>query len=78
MYIGYVAAQRRNHKEKEERRCRVRHGPAAAFKDLPQLRRVRPWGEGSEEDSSLIDKLGKGISAVFSAEDVIEGEVIAE
>ena len=48
------------------------------LKDLPQLRRVRPWREWAEENTSLVDKLGEGISTVFSAEDEIKGEVVAK
>ena len=52
--------------------------PRSGTKGLPQLGGVRPWREGAEENSGLIDKLGEGISAIFSAEDKIEGEVIAK
>ena len=69
---------KKEERREEKKRRRARHGPAVALKDLPRLRRVRPWRERAEKNSSFIDKLGEGISAVLGAEDEIEGEVAAK
>ena len=46
--------------------------------DLPQLRRVWPGGKGVEEDSSLVYKVSKGVAAILSAEDIVEGTMSAK
>ena len=77
VYIGYVAAQRRNHKRKKMR-LHARHNPAVALEDLPQLWGVRSWREWAKEHSGFVDKLGEGIASVLSAQDEVEGKVVTK
>jgi hypothetical protein len=46
--------------------------------NLPQLRQVWSGWEGVKEYSGLIYEVGKGVTAILSAEDVIEGSISAK